>query len=111
MNPNNGWLVCPVSRWLVFVLSFFTLTGHASAEWKEKVLYRFQGGTDGSTPAGGVVFDTAGNLYGATQQGGGSDCKPTGYCGTVFQTALWLLRLRHGVCAHAIVKSGVVATG
>jgi uncharacterized repeat protein (TIGR03803 family) len=57
----------------------------ASAEWKEKVLYSFQGGTDGSAPVGEVVFDTAGNLYGATEQGSGSDCKPTGYCGTVFQ--------------------------
>jgi uncharacterized repeat protein (TIGR03803 family) len=40
--------------------------------WSETVLYRFMGGSDGSTPIGGVVFDRAGNLYGATQ-GGGSD--------------------------------------
>jgi uncharacterized repeat protein (TIGR03803 family) len=67
---------------LVLILA---LAPTASAEWKEKVLYSFQGGTDGSTPAGGVVFDAAGNLYGATQQGSGSDCKPIGWCGTVFQ--------------------------
>ena len=42
----------------------------ASAEWKEKVLYSFQDGSDGNTPAGGVVFDKAGNLYGATHQFG-----------------------------------------
>jgi hypothetical protein len=36
----------------------------------EKVLYSFQGGNDGQTPAGGVVFDNAGNLYGATYEGG-----------------------------------------
>jgi uncharacterized repeat protein (TIGR03803 family) len=43
----------------------------ASAGWKEKVLYSFQGGTnDGSVPAGGVVFDAQGNLYGATKDGG-----------------------------------------
>jgi hypothetical protein len=46
------------------------------------VLYSFQGGSDGSTPAGGVVFDSAGNLYGANSQGG-SGC-PSG-CGTVFE--------------------------
>jgi hypothetical protein len=78
---------CP--RFAIRVLGLFmvilALGVAASAEWKEKVLYSFQGGTDGSTPAGGVVFDSAGNLYGATEQGGGSDCKPTGYCGTVFQ--------------------------
>jgi len=73
----------PIRPWLLAVI--LALAPTASAEWKEKVLYSFQGGTDGSTPAGGVVFDAAGNLYGATEQGSGSDCKPTGYCGTVFQ--------------------------
>jgi hypothetical protein len=58
----------------------------ASAEWKEKVLYSFQGGIgDGEYPAGGVVFDKAGNLYGATTEGGG-ECLPA-QCGTVFQLA------------------------
>jgi uncharacterized repeat protein (TIGR03803 family) len=77
-------LKCPI--YLVSLLvAIFAMGSVASAAWKEKVLYSFQGGTDGSTPAGGVVFDAAGNLYGATEQGGGSDCKPTGYCGTVFQ--------------------------
>lgn len=65
----------------------FVLTRGASAEWKEKVLYSFQGGTDGAVPAGGVVFDQQGNLYGATQQGGGTDCSPMADCGTVYQLA------------------------
>src|SRR5580704_18075848 len=59
----------------------------ASAEWKEKVLYSFHGGTDGAGPAGGVVFDKQGNLYGATQQGGGTNCSPMAACGTVYQFA------------------------
>jgi uncharacterized repeat protein (TIGR03803 family) len=49
-----------------------TVAVPASASWKEKVLYSFQGYPDGSLPAGGVVFDKKGNLFGATQ-GGGSD--------------------------------------
>jgi len=57
----------------------------ASGEWKESVLYSFQGGSDGATPGGGVVFDKAGNLYGATSHGG-SSCPSPG-CGTVFQLA------------------------
>ena len=66
------------------LLVILTLAATASAEWSEKVLYSFQGGTtDGSSPAGGVVFDAAGNLYGATDQGGG-ECPPA-QCGTVFQ--------------------------
>jgi hypothetical protein len=57
-----------------------------SAEWKEKVLYSFQGGAnDGSFPAGGVVFDSKGNLYGATTYGGLTACAIGGECGTVFQ--------------------------
>jgi hypothetical protein len=57
----------------------------ASASWKERVIYSFQGGNDGAIPAGGVVPDKAGNLYGATSQGGGSNCPPISNCGTVFQ--------------------------
>jgi hypothetical protein len=64
-----------------------TLGVPASAEWKEKVLHSFQGGAnDGSDPAGGVVFDAHGNLYGATTGGGSASCGPiAGECGTVFQ--------------------------
>jgi hypothetical protein len=66
----------------VLVLAFVP---SASAEWKEKVLYSFQGGADGSTPAGGVVFDKKGNLYGATTDGGSNNCPGIAECGTVFQ--------------------------
>jgi len=40
--------------------------------WTESVIYRFtQGaGTDGFEPFAGVIFDTAGNLYGTTYGGG-----------------------------------------
>jgi uncharacterized repeat protein (TIGR03803 family) len=34
--------------------------------WIETVLYAFQGGSDGREPEGGLVFDSAGNLYGTT---------------------------------------------
>jgi uncharacterized repeat protein (TIGR03803 family) len=47
--------------------------------WTETVLYSFGSGTDGATPVGGVVMDSAGNLYGTTSYGGAD-----GY-GTVFQ--------------------------
>lgn len=55
--------------------------------WTETVLYNFTGATDGGSPTGGVVFDTEGNLYGATEQGGNTaDCAPYG-CGVVFELA------------------------
>ena len=36
----------------------------------ESVLYAFTGGTDGGSPAAGLILDSAGNLYGTTQFGG-----------------------------------------
>jgi len=39
---------------------------------------------DGQEPYAGVVFDQKGNLYGATVDGGSSDCTSTG-CGVVFK--------------------------
>ncbi len=49
--------------------------------WTESVLWSFTGGNDGGKPTGGVIFDSAGKLYGATQVGGSH-----GY-GSVFQIA------------------------
>jgi uncharacterized repeat protein (TIGR03803 family) len=46
--------------------------------WKETVLYRFTGGSDGAMPVAGLVFDQAGNLYGTTGEGGTFD----GLCST-----------------------------
>ncbi len=68
-----GHKVCsyPASRpglILAFVLAFASVA--LAAQWKEQVLYSFQGGNDGQTPAGGVVFDKAGNLYGTVTYGG-----------------------------------------
>jgi uncharacterized repeat protein (TIGR03803 family) len=51
---------------------------------KETVLYRFTGGTDGSSPDAGVIQDAQGNLYGTTADGGGSSSCEVG-CGTVFK--------------------------
>ena len=47
----------------------FKLKLGANGKWNEQVLYRFAGGDDGAYPQGGVVFDTAGNLYGTTAAG------------------------------------------
>ena len=43
----------------------FQLTPSA-AGWAEKSLHSFSGGVDGESPYAGVIFDQAGNLYGAT---------------------------------------------
>jgi uncharacterized repeat protein (TIGR03803 family) len=51
----------------------------SNGAWTENILWSFTGGNDGGEPGGGVIFDSAGNLYGATQVGGSYGW------GTVFQ--------------------------
>lgn len=48
--------------------------------YTETVLWTFTNGGDGGGPQGGVILDTAGNLYGTTLYAGGGNG-----CGTVFQ--------------------------
>lgn len=50
----------------------------------EITLYAFTGGADGATPSAGLVFDTAGNLYGSTYAGGTPGCEDQG-CGVIFK--------------------------
>jgi len=57
--------------------------------WTETLLYSFKSGKDGYFPWGTLTFDSKGNLYGATQFGGGkgNTCNEFygGNCGTVFE--------------------------
>jgi uncharacterized repeat protein (TIGR03803 family) len=50
-------------------------------EWTETILYNFTGKNDGGAPYGGLIFDKAGNLYGATSYGG------SGSGGTIYRLA------------------------
>lgn len=56
--------------------------------WTEKVLHNFVGHQgdlyDGDVPQAGVIFDSAGNLYGTTLRGGNSSACSQG-CGLVFE--------------------------
>ena len=49
----------------------FTMTPYGSGGWTEHVIHNFGiGENDGLNPEGGLVFDSAGNLYGTTVGGG-----------------------------------------
>ena len=73
-----------IGRWLTALAVVCGFACAVSAQSNEQVLYSFQGGTDGATPTGAVVFDKAGNLYGATQNGGAATCLSPYNCGTVY---------------------------
>jgi uncharacterized repeat protein (TIGR03803 family) len=73
---------------LLIVIVIFTLAPGTLAQSKFKTLYKFKGGKDGNAPMSGLVFDTAGNLYGTTYQGGDSRCSRQPYsqgCGVIFK--------------------------
>jgi uncharacterized repeat protein (TIGR03803 family) len=61
----------------------FELSPSSGGTWTYSVLYNFNGGSDGATPTS-LIFDSAGNLYGTTFNGGNVGCNPVG-CGTVFE--------------------------
>ena len=61
---------------------------HVGGAWTEKIIYSFKGDKDGYHPAGDLIFDSAGKLYGSTTFGGilSNYCNEF-YpgCGTVFE--------------------------
>jgi len=61
----------------------FELTPDGSGGWTEKVLHNFGSGDDGAEPNSSLIWDNAGNLYGATGQGGTHGV--SGGAGTVFE--------------------------
>jgi uncharacterized repeat protein (TIGR03803 family) len=52
----------------------------------EHVIHSFGSGTDATQPAGAVVFDKEGNLYGSASRGGNPACD--GGCGAIFELKL-----------------------
>ena len=64
----------------------FELTPNAAkTTWSETVMHSFTGGSDGSDPVAGLIFDASGALYGATASGGDLSCDSGSGCGSVFK--------------------------
>lgn len=60
---------------------FALLPPKSGGAWTERVLHSFDSATDGNFPRAGVILDTAGNLYGTTENGGANNW------GTVFEVS------------------------
>jgi len=72
-------------RGLVYTLQpSATACTTALCAWTETLIYQFATLEDGFYPAGNMVFDAAGNVYGTTEYGGEGGCFGDG-CGTVFE--------------------------
>jgi uncharacterized repeat protein (TIGR03803 family) len=75
-----GYLTRPTEKGIAYGTTFGGLlngvfTGYGTifqlnSTGTVRVLYRFTGGADGKHPAGGLILDTAGNIYGTTSSGG-----------------------------------------
>jgi uncharacterized repeat protein (TIGR03803 family) len=64
----------------------FELSLSSSGAYLEKILYAFHGTSNGVSPATAVVFDSSGNLYGTTYNGGPScGYRNSAGCGVVYE--------------------------
>jgi uncharacterized repeat protein (TIGR03803 family) len=71
----------------------FELKNSGEGQWNETVIHAFNG-TDGNAPAGGVVLDGRGNVYGVTQ-GGGNFQQGVAYQLVRSSTGNWMEKLLH----------------
>jgi len=78
----------------------FEISPTLTPPWNETTLYTFTGGNDGAFPSSPVIFDSAGNLYGVTNQGGGST-----NCGTLYEfspsSSGWVENILHSFTCGA----------
>ena len=79
MRQGKFWFA--MSGMLAVLAMALMLPADAVAASKYKLLHRFKGRADGRYPYAGLVFDSAGNLYGTTLEGGSLNA------GTVFKLA------------------------
>lgn len=82
-TTNGGSQQCSGNSLCGGIVFELSPTAHG---WKENVLHRFGDNNNLGlvVPMGGLVLDSTGNLYGATPEGGSTNCGSYG-CGTVYK--------------------------
>jgi uncharacterized repeat protein (TIGR03803 family) len=93
-----------VATLVVFTACLLVMATRLGAQ-QERVLHSFSRGVDGYYPYAGLVFDSAGNLYGTTSQGGIYGDGLTG--GTVFEMS----RTAAGAWTHKTLHNFRVTGG
>ena len=79
----------------------------SAGQWHLTEIHSFNpNGIDGFGPTSGVIFDSAGNIYGTTEFGGSGSCTNGFGCGTVFE-----LSLADGVWKETILHDFVGSDG
>jgi len=97
--------------------TLFVLSPNPSGGWTEKILWNFGGVTngeqDGKVPISRLTFDSAGNLYSTTFDGGGAVNSLT--CGMVFEmspsSAGWNETVLHSFPCENFPRSGWYPAG
>lgn len=69
---------------ITIVLLTCSFPGLSFGQATETVLWNFGHDGDGASPAGRLIFDASGNIFGTTEVGG-TNCLSNGGCGTVFE--------------------------
>jgi uncharacterized repeat protein (TIGR03803 family) len=73
LTMDSAGNICGVSGGGLYQAgSIFKLT-RGNGGWTYTSLYDFTGGNDGSGPAGSLILDGAGNIYGTTSRGGSAN--------------------------------------
>jgi uncharacterized repeat protein (TIGR03803 family) len=94
----------------------FELAPQPNGTWKYSVLHSFGNGTDGKNPFGGVVFDSAGNLYGTTGGGGTTTTFCAGGCGMAYELSpgsggQWTETVLYNFCSQSGCADGNAPVG
>jgi len=89
----------------------FELAPQSNGTWKYSVLHSFGNGTDGKGPSGGVIFDSAGNLYGTTSFGGTTTTFCAGGCGMAYKLSpgsggQWTETVLYNFCSQSGCADG-----